>query len=45
MGYAWLPSEFIAQGTSIEIESPQGTLPATVVALPFFDRNKDVPKA
>jgi aminomethyltransferase len=45
MGYAWLPSEFIAQGTSIEIESPQGTLPATVVALPFFDPHKDVPKA
>jgi glycine cleavage system aminomethyltransferase T len=44
MGYAWLPSEFVAQGTAIEVESPQGTLPATVVPLPFFDPHKDVPK-
>jgi aminomethyltransferase len=44
MGFAWVPIEYAAQGTAIEIESLQGTLPATVVSLPFFDPHKDVPK-
>jgi glycine cleavage system aminomethyltransferase T len=45
MGYAWVPAELTAQGTALEIESPGGTLPATVVSLPFFDPEKDVPKS
>jgi glycine cleavage system aminomethyltransferase T len=44
MGYAWVPIESAAGGTAIEIESPSGTLPGTVVSLPFFDPDKDVPK-
>ena len=44
MGYAWVPIAYAAPGTAIEIESPKGTLPATVVSLPFFDPDKDVPK-
>jgi aminomethyltransferase len=45
MGYAWVPAELTTQGTALEIESPAGTLPATVVSLPFFDPEKDVPKS
>jgi len=45
MGYAWVPAELTTQGTALEIESPSGTLPATVVSLPFFDPEKDVPKS
>jgi glycine cleavage system aminomethyltransferase T len=44
MGYAWVPIACAAGGTAIEIASPGGTLPATVVSLPFFDPDKDVPK-
>jgi aminomethyltransferase len=44
MGYAWVPVASAAPGTSLEIESPVGTLPATVAALPFFDPDKAVPK-
>jgi glycine cleavage system aminomethyltransferase T len=44
LGYAWVPIQQSAKGTAVEIESPQGTLPATVVALPFLDPGKAVPK-
>jgi glycine cleavage system aminomethyltransferase T len=44
MGYAWVPIAYAAGGTAIEIASPSGTLPATVVSLPFLDPDKDVPK-
>jgi aminomethyltransferase len=44
MGYAWVPVAYAAGGTAIEIESPKATLVATVVSLPFFDPDKDVPK-
>jgi aminomethyltransferase len=45
MGYAWVPIGSAGNGTAIEIESPAGTLAATVVSLPFFDAEKDVPKS
>ena len=44
MGYGWVPVQHAANGTAMEIESPQGTLPATVVSLPFLDPEKNVPK-
>jgi len=44
MGYAWVPIANAAPGTAIEIASPGGTMPATVVSLPFLDPDKDVPK-
>jgi hypothetical protein len=28
----------------MDVESPHGTLPATVVSLPFFDPDKAVPR-
>jgi aminomethyltransferase len=43
MGFAWVPIEYAAQGTAIEIEAPQGTLPATVVAA-VLRSSQDVPK-
>lgn len=45
MGYAWVPIELAAAGTELTVESPEGPLAARVVALPFFDPAKQVPKA
>ncbi len=44
MGYAWVPIASASSGTAVDIVSPEGTLPATVVSLPFLDPDKDVPK-
>jgi aminomethyltransferase len=44
VGFAWVPSLHMADGTELEIDAPQGTRPATVVALPFVDPEKDLPK-
>ena len=44
VGFAWVPSSHMADGTELEIDAPQGTRPATVVALPFVDPKKDIPK-
>jgi aminomethyltransferase len=44
MGYAWVPIGFAADGTELRIESPTDVMAATVVALPFLDPKKDVPK-
>jgi aminomethyltransferase len=44
VGFAWVPSSHMADGTALEIDAPQGTRPATVVALPFVDPRKDIPK-
>jgi aminomethyltransferase len=44
VGFAWVPSSHMAEGTELEIDAPQGTRPATVVALPFVDPKKDIPK-
>jgi glycine cleavage system aminomethyltransferase T len=44
VGYAWVPVHHAPRGTAMDVESPHGTLPATVVSLPFFDPDKAVPK-
>jgi glycine cleavage system aminomethyltransferase T len=44
MGYAWVPIELAATGRKLEVSSPDGAIAAQVVALPFWDANKDVPK-
>jgi glycine cleavage system aminomethyltransferase T len=44
MGYAWVPIELSSEGTTLQIEAPTDSMPATVVRLPFLDPNKDVPK-
>jgi aminomethyltransferase len=44
MGYAWVPIELASEGTTLQIEAPTDSMPATVVRLPFLDPNKDVPK-
>jgi aminomethyltransferase len=45
IGYAWVPSTHMDEGTSLTLRSSSGTLPATVAALPFFDPAKRVPVA
>ena len=45
LGYAWVPIEIATPGTEIELESPDGMVPAVVSALPFYDPRKDVPKS
>jgi aminomethyltransferase len=45
IGYAWVPAELAEQGTELELESPDGPVPATTAALPFLDPGKDIPKA
>jgi len=44
IGYAWVPAE-LAESTELELESPDGPVPATTAALPFVDPGKDIPKA
>src|SRR5439155_642786 len=41
MGYAWLPVELTAYGTTVLAMSPDGPLAAEVVPLPFWDRAKE----
>ena len=45
MGYVWVPIGFASEGTDLQIEAPIDAMAATVVALPFLDPNKDVPKS
>ena len=45
VGFAWVPSSHMAVGTELEVDTPQGSRPATVAALPFVDPNKDTPKS
>jgi glycine cleavage system aminomethyltransferase T len=45
IGYAWVPIELAEPGTKVELESPDGMIPAATVPLPFWDRGKDVPKS
>jgi len=45
MGYAWVPIGSSTEGTRLTIASPGGPMDAEVVALPFWDPAKDVPKA
>jgi glycine cleavage system aminomethyltransferase T len=43
MGFAWVPIDKAAEGTGIEIASPDGPMSATVTALPFLDPKKEIP--
>jgi aminomethyltransferase len=45
IGYAWVPIALADLGSSFEVEAPNGTRPARVVPLPFFDPEKEIPKA
>ncbi|MGZ6545085.1 MAG: glycine cleavage T C-terminal barrel domain-containing protein [Actinomycetota bacterium] len=45
VGFAWVPSSHMADGTALEVESPSGSRTATVSPLPFVDPNKDIPKS
>ena len=44
IGYAWVPIELASPGTELELDSPDGPVPAVTAALPFLDPGKDVPK-
>jgi len=45
IGYAMVPTSHSAPGTGLEVEIPGiGTHPATVVAKPFVDPNKEIPR-
>jgi aminomethyltransferase len=43
MGFVWVPIDRAAEGTRIEIASPDGPMMATVTALPFLDPKKEIP--
>jgi glycine cleavage system aminomethyltransferase T len=45
IGYAWVPAELAEPGTELELQSPDGLVPAMTAALPFLDPGKDIPKA
>jgi glycine cleavage system aminomethyltransferase T len=45
IGYAWVPIELSEPGTKVELESPDGMVPAVTADLPFWDPKKDVPKS
>jgi aminomethyltransferase len=44
MGYAWVPIALARHGTELTVEASDGLRGATVVPLPFWDPNKEVPK-
>jgi glycine cleavage system aminomethyltransferase T len=44
IGYAMVPIEHSELGTELEVERPEGTVPATVVEKPFIDPKKETPK-
>jgi glycine cleavage system aminomethyltransferase T len=43
IGYAWVPSSHMEEGTTLEVRSSTGPRGAIVSALPFFDPAKQVP--
>jgi aminomethyltransferase len=45
VGFAWVPSSQMTDGTVLEVVSPSGPRTATVSPLPFVDANKDIPKS
>lgn len=45
IGYAWVPIELAGPGSRIDVHSPVGTYEGKVVALPFLDPSKDIPKS
>ena len=45
IGYAWLPVELAANGSSVTVTTPDGERAATVVPMPFLDPMKEIPKS
>ena len=45
IGYVWLPVEHTELGTHVRVETPDGAREATIVPLPFFDPEKQIPKS
>lgn len=45
IGFAWVSIAMAAQGTSLRVESSDGTRDATVVPMPFVDPGKQIPKS
>jgi glycine cleavage system T protein len=45
IGYAWVPVELSEIGTSVTVETPFRKTGATVVAKPFVDPKKEIPKS
>jgi len=43
IGYAWLPAERCAVGTSVPVQTEWGSRTATVVPMPFVDPDKKIP--
>ena len=43
VGYAWVPSSHMADGTELEVESSSGMREAVVARLPFVDAEKRIP--
>jgi glycine cleavage system aminomethyltransferase T len=43
IGYAWVPVELSEPGTRLEVESEWGDRRATVVPMPFWDPEKQIP--
>jgi glycine cleavage system aminomethyltransferase T len=43
IGYAWVPVELSEPGTRLEVESEWGDRKATVVPMPFWDPEKQIP--
>jgi aminomethyltransferase len=43
IGYAWLPADRSAEGTTVTVESEWGTRTGTVVPMPFVDPGKTIP--
>jgi aminomethyltransferase len=45
IAYAWVPIELAEPSSTVEVAWPfDGPAKATVVSLPFYDPNKDIPK-
>jgi glycine cleavage system aminomethyltransferase T len=45
IGYAWVPIDLAAPGNRLELESPDGAVPAVTAGLPFLDPDKAVPRS
>jgi glycine cleavage system aminomethyltransferase T len=44
IGYAMVPTEHSELGTELEVERPEGVVPAVIVEKPFIDPKKQTPK-
>jgi aminomethyltransferase len=45
VGYAWVPIGLAEPGTTLEVISPDGPVPAVTASLPFLDPGKDIPRS